>query len=119
MLREAYDLCGLPVAVFRCDPILADTTFAGFQLNVPDNFTRMVLSVVATGLAPASFLSTRPRWQSSTSPFRTMRCPLGSSPRRSPAGLADGLQVSADFETYHVMEPARRRNRHPTNSSTG
>ena len=26
LLREAHDLCGLPVAVFRCDMILADTT---------------------------------------------------------------------------------------------
>src|SRR5271169_2557888 len=38
LLREAHDLCGLPVAVFRCDMILADTTYAG-QLNVPDMFT--------------------------------------------------------------------------------
>ena len=48
LLREAHDLCGLPVSVFRCDMILADTTCAG-QLNVPDMFTRMMLSLVATG----------------------------------------------------------------------
>src|SRR5258708_11476886 len=54
LLREANDLCGLPVAVFRCDMILADTSYAG-QLNVPDMFTRMMLSLVATGIAPASF----------------------------------------------------------------
>ena len=35
LLREANDLCGLPVSVFRCDMILADTTHAG-QLNVSD-----------------------------------------------------------------------------------
>ena len=54
LLREAHDLCGLPVSVFRCDMILADTTYAG-QLNVPDMFTRMMLSLVATGIAPGSF----------------------------------------------------------------
>ena len=54
LLREANDLCGLPVAVFRCDMILADTTYAG-QLNLPDMFTRMMLSLVATGIAPGSF----------------------------------------------------------------
>ena len=54
LLREANDLCGLPVAVFRCDMILADTTYAG-QLNVPDMFTRLMLSLVATGIAPGSF----------------------------------------------------------------
>ncbi|WP_264001017.1 SDR family oxidoreductase, partial [Mycolicibacterium gadium] len=54
LLREANDLCGLPVSVFRCDMILADTTYGG-QLNLPDMFTRMMLSLVATGIAPASF----------------------------------------------------------------
>ena len=51
LLREANDLCGLPVSVFRCDMILADTTYAG-QLNLPDMFTRMMFSLVATGIAP-------------------------------------------------------------------
>ena len=54
LLREAHDLCGLPVSVFRCDMILADTTYAG-QLNLPDMFTRLMLSLVATGIAPGSF----------------------------------------------------------------
>jgi fatty acid CoA ligase FadD9 len=53
LLREANDLCGLPVAVFRCDMILADTTYQG-QLNVPDMFTRLLFSLVATGIAPYS-----------------------------------------------------------------
>ena len=34
LLREAHDLCGLPVAVFRSDMILAHSRYAG-QLNVP------------------------------------------------------------------------------------
>ncbi|MEV5649597.1 carboxylic acid reductase [Nocardia sp. NPDC052254] len=54
LLREAHDLCGLPVAVFRSDMILAHSTFEG-QINLPDMFTRLLLSVLATGLAPASF----------------------------------------------------------------
>lgn len=54
LLREAHDLCRLPVAVFRCDMILADTTYAG-QPNLPDMFTRLMLSLVATGIAPGSF----------------------------------------------------------------
>nr|WP_082959938.1 carboxylic acid reductase [Mycobacterium sp. E2462] len=54
LLREAYDLCGVPVAVFRSDMILAHSDFAG-QLNVPDMFTRLILSVLATRLAPRSF----------------------------------------------------------------
>ncbi|MGD1174437.1 SDR family oxidoreductase, partial [Mycobacterium seoulense] len=54
LLREAHDLCGMPVSVFRSDVILADTTYAG-QLNVPDVFTRTALSLLATGVAPSSF----------------------------------------------------------------
>jgi len=54
LMREAHDLCALPAAVFRCDMILADSRYAG-QLNVPDMFTRLLLSLVATGIAPGSF----------------------------------------------------------------
>ena len=54
LLREAHDLCGLPVAVFRSGMIMADARYAG-QLNVSDTVTRMVLSIVATGVAPGSF----------------------------------------------------------------
>ncbi|MGW4484888.1 thioester reductase domain-containing protein [Amycolatopsis sp. NPDC004368] len=54
LLREAHDRYGLPVTVFRSDMILAHSRYAG-QLNVPDAFTRLVLSVLATGLAPRSF----------------------------------------------------------------
>jgi glycopeptidolipid biosynthesis protein len=99
LLREAHDLCGLPVAVFRCDVILAEPTYAG-QLNVSDIVSRMVLSLVATGLAPGSFF------------------PLDAAGNRQRAHF-DGLpvdfvaeaiatlsaQVVDGFETYHVMNP--------------
>jgi fatty acid CoA ligase FadD9 len=57
LLREAHDLCGLPVAVFRSDMILAHRRYEG-QLNVPDAFTRLILSLLATGVAPRSFYET-------------------------------------------------------------
>ncbi|MCH6160855.1 carboxylic acid reductase [Streptomyces marispadix] len=57
LLREAHDLCGLPCAVFRSDMILAHSRYRG-QLNVPDLFTRLMLSLVATGIAPSSFYKT-------------------------------------------------------------
>lgn len=57
ILRNAFDLFGLPVTVFRSDMILAHSTWTG-QLNVPDVFTRLVLSVAATGIAPKSFYRT-------------------------------------------------------------
>ncbi|OCB48449.1 non-ribosomal peptide synthetase [Mycobacterium vulneris] len=103
LLREAHDLCRLPVAVFRSGMILADPKYAG-QLNLSDTVSRMVLSIVATGVAPESF-------------YR-----LGEDGRRQRAHF-DGLPVnfvaeaittlgwevaraaSAGFETYHVMNP--------------
>jgi fatty acid CoA ligase FadD9 len=54
LLREANDLCGVPVAVFRSDMILAHTRYRG-QLNVPDMFTRLIFSLLVTGIAPHSF----------------------------------------------------------------
>jgi fatty acid CoA ligase FadD9 len=56
LLREAHERIGLPVSVFRSDMILAHTRYRG-QLNVPDTFTRWLISVVLTGLAPGSFYS--------------------------------------------------------------
>jgi len=54
LLREAHDLTGLPVAVFRPGMILAHSRYVG-QINVPDMFTRLLFSLIATGVAPATF----------------------------------------------------------------
>lgn len=54
LLREAQDRCELPVTTFRSDMILAHRQYAG-QLNVPDIFTRLLLSMIVTGIAPGSF----------------------------------------------------------------
>nr|WEH02137.1 carboxylic acid reductase [Expression vector JGI_C10] len=57
LLREAHDACGLPVTVLRSDMILAHRRHTG-QLNVPDMFTRLLFSLVTTGIAPTSFYRT-------------------------------------------------------------
>ena len=54
LLRDAHDRLGLPVAVFRSDMILAHSRYRG-QINIPDIFTRWLLSIVQTGIAPQSF----------------------------------------------------------------
>jgi fatty acid CoA ligase FadD9 len=99
LLREANDLCGLPVAVFRCDMILADTTYAG-QLNLPDMFTRQMLSLVATGIAPGSFYEldadgNRQRAHYDGLPVEFIAEAISSL----------GAQVVNGFQTYHVMNP--------------
>jgi fatty acid CoA ligase FadD9 len=97
LLREAHDLCGLPVAVFRCDMILADTTYAG-QLNLPDMFTRMMLSLVATGVAPGSFYEL-------DAEGNRQRAHYDGLPVEFIAAAISTLVATEAFETYHVMNP--------------
>src|SRR5271156_6573905 len=100
LLREAHDLCGLPVTVFRCDLILADTTYAG-QLNVPDMFTRMILSLVATGIAPGSF------YELDANCNRQRVYTHNGLPVEFIAEAIStlGAQSGASLQTYHVMNP--------------
>ncbi|BBY42951.1 carboxylic acid reductase [Mycolicibacterium celeriflavum] len=103
LLREAHDLSGLPVSVFRCDMILADTTYAG-QLNLPDMFTRLILSLVATGIAPFSFYEVdgdgaRQRAHYDGLPVEFIAEAI------STLGAQVGHEPGAAFETYHVMNP--------------
>jgi fatty acid CoA ligase FadD9 len=99
LLREANQLFGLPASVFRCDMILADTTYAG-QLNLPDMFTRMMLSLVATGVAPYSFYELdgggdRQRAHYDGLPVEFIAEAISTL----------GVRVEDGFETYHVMNP--------------
>jgi fatty acid CoA ligase FadD9 len=99
LLREANDQFGLPVSVFRCDMILADTTYAG-QLNLPDMFTRMMLSLVATGVAPKSFYEL-------DADGNPQRAHYDGLPVEFIAEAIStlGSHVQDGFETYHVMNP--------------
>ena len=102
LLREANDLYGLPVAVFRCDMILADTTYAG-QLNLPDMFTRLMLSLVATGIAPGSFYEV-------DSDGHRQRAHYDGLPVEFIAEAisilgTEVLENGDGFQTYHVMNP--------------
>ncbi|WP_067669956.1 carboxylic acid reductase [Nocardia miyunensis] len=97
LLREARDLCRLPVAVFRSDMILAHSRYTG-QVNVTDMFTRLVLSLVATRIAPRSFYQLDP----------------GGNPQRAhydglPADFtADAITtlggyITDEYRTYNVL----------------
>ena len=92
-------MCGVPVSVFRSDQILAHSRFSG-QLNVPDSFTRLLISLLLTGVAPRSFYA-------------------GDRPGRRPRAHYDGLPADfvaeavttlgaaglAGFRSYDVMNP--------------
>jgi fatty acid CoA ligase FadD9 len=99
LLREAHDLCGLPVSVFRCDMILADVTYAG-QLNLPDMFTRMMLSLTATGIAPESFYELGADGERQRAHYDGLPVEFIAE-----AISTLGVNVTSGFETYHVMNP--------------
>ncbi|CQD25256.1 NAD dependent epimerase/dehydratase [Mycolicibacterium conceptionense] len=99
LLREAHDLAGLPVTVFRCDMILADTSYAG-QLNLPDMFTRMMFSLVATGVAPKSFNQLDAEGNRQRSHYDGLPVEFIAE-----AISTLGALVQDGFETYHVMNP--------------
>jgi fatty acid CoA ligase FadD9 len=101
LLREAHDLCQLPVAVFRCDMILAHSRYVG-QLNVQDKFTRLILSLLETDVAPGSF------YQSDASGNRP-RAHYGGLPcdfvAESITTLGKQTAASPRFRTFDVMNP--------------
>jgi fatty acid CoA ligase FadD9 len=95
LMREAHDLCGLPVAVFRPGMILADSRYAG-QLNVPDIFTRLLFSLVATGVAPRSFYhpgEATPHYEGLPVDFL------------AEAIAAIGARHGSSFDTYNTTNP--------------
>ncbi|WP_280346302.1 carboxylic acid reductase [Nocardia neocaledoniensis] len=99
LLRAASDSFGLPVAVFRSDMILAHSDHPG-QLNVPDVFTRLLLSVLVTGLAPMSFYRTDSRGQ-------RQRAHYDGLPADFVAAAVTGLgaAATAGYRTYDVVNP--------------
>ncbi|MFI6044891.1 carboxylic acid reductase [Nocardia sp. NPDC051321] len=99
LLREAHDLCGLPVAVFRSDMILADRRYAG-QLNVPDVFTRLILSLVATGIAPYSFYRTDADGHRQRAHYDGLPADFTAE-----AITTLGIQATEGFQTYDVLNP--------------
>ncbi|MCT1447860.1 thioester reductase domain-containing protein [Brevibacterium casei] len=54
LLRNANEQFGVPVTVFRSSMILAHSRYRG-QINVPDTYTRLLFSVLQSGITPSSF----------------------------------------------------------------
>jgi fatty acid CoA ligase FadD9 len=103
LLREANDQFGLPASVFRCDMILADTSYAG-QLNLPDMFTRMMLSLVAAGVAPVSFYELDANGNPQRAHYDGLPVEfIAEAISTLGAHLIEDHRTA--FETYHVMNP--------------
>lgn len=101
LLRYAHDLCGLPVAVFRSDMILAHSHFAG-QLNVPDAFTRLIFSLLVAGIAPGSFYradGSRPRAHYDGLPADFVAEAVAT------LGELTAAEATPGFRSFDVMNP--------------
>lgn len=99
LLREAHEIFGLPVTVFRCDMIMAETTYRG-QLNVPDMVTRLILSIAATGLAPESFYLRDRNGQRARAHFDGLPVDFVTESIATLSANAD-----KGFQTFHVVNP--------------
>ncbi|CPY67601.1 Probable peptide synthetase NRP [Mycobacteroides abscessus] len=105
LLREAHEQVGLPVKVFRSGMIMVDTSYAG-QVNASDTVARMVLSVVATGVAPYSVYQLDADGNRQRAHFDGLPVEFVVEAITALGGGAAGsFDGSADFETYHVMNP--------------
>lgn len=96
LLREAHDTFRLPVSIYRCDMILAHSAYNG-QVNVPDIFSRWLISTLTTGLAPASFHvptpGVRPHYDGLPVDY------IAAAIAQIGAAQRDG------YHTYHVLNP--------------
>ncbi|MEH0020196.1 MAG: thioester reductase domain-containing protein [Desulfobacter sp.] len=54
LLNNVHLHTGMTVNIFRCDLIMPDQKYKG-QINVEDMLTRLLFSMIATGLSPRSF----------------------------------------------------------------
>lgn len=96
LLRDAHATCGLPVTVLRPSMILAHSAFPG-QLNASDMFTRLVISLAVTGLAPRSFY--RAGAEGAAAHYDGLPVDFVAA---AVAGLGNR---AAGYTTYHVVNP--------------
>ncbi|WP_067722775.1 carboxylic acid reductase [Nocardia yamanashiensis] len=101
LLRDAHDRFGLPVAVFRSDMILAHSRFRG-QFNLPDMFTRLMLSLLATGIAPKSFYATNSHGNRRAAHYDGLPADFTAA-----AITVLGAANVSGFATYDVINPHR------------
>jgi fatty acid CoA ligase FadD9 len=99
LLREAHDRCALPVTVFRSNMILAHSRYAG-QLNIPDMFTRLLFSLVVTGIAPPSFYRDSDEETRRTAHYDGLPVDFTAS-----AVTELGARNTTEFQTFSLVNP--------------
>ena len=95
LLREAHEKFDLPVSVFRSNMILAHRRFRG-QLNLQDVFTRLLLSLALTAVAPKTFYT----GASHQAHYEGLPVDFVA---KSVIAISD--QFRTDYQTYHLLNP--------------
>ncbi len=97
VLHSAHRRFGLPVNVYRGDMMLAHSRYHQ-QINVPDIFTRLLASVVMTGLAPASFHPFEPDGSRSRAHYDGLPVDFVAA-----AIVGISLEPHDELRTFHVV----------------
>ncbi len=95
LLREANEKFNLPVNVFRSNMILAHRAYRG-QLNLSDVFTRHILSLVLTAIAPKTFYTGASR----DAHYEGLPVDFVA---KSVVAISDHFRT--DYQTYHLLNP--------------
>lgn len=97
LLRIAHERFGLPVTVFRSSMILAHRHWPGV-INLPDAFTRLLLSLLTTGIAPESFY--HPETDPASAHYDGLPADFVAE-----AITTLGTVHTHGYRTYHVVNP--------------
>ncbi|MFK7730001.1 MAG: thioester reductase domain-containing protein [Pseudomonadales bacterium] len=97
LLREAHQRFGLPVRIFRGDMMLAHRQIAGV-INSDDMFTRLLYSVIKTGVAPKSFYEANPDGSRALVPYDGMPVNIVA------ASVVNGGQYFLDGATVFCID---------------
>ncbi|MFW6693098.1 amino acid adenylation domain-containing protein [Streptomyces sp. MAR4 CNX-425] len=99
LLREAHDLCGLPVTTFRSSMVLAHRRYGG-QLNASDMFTRLIFSLIATGVAPRTFYPAAQRADGPRPHYDGLPVDFAAE-----AVVALSAHMTAGYRTFGLVNP--------------
>jgi fatty acid CoA ligase FadD9 len=97
VLQYAHARFNLPVNVFRGDMMLAHRYYHQ-QINVPDVFTRLLASVVMTGLVPGSFYPLEPDGSRARAHYDGLPVDFVAA-----ALVGISLEPHDEIRTYHVL----------------
>ena len=96
LLQKANRQFGLPVNTFRGDMMLSHQHYRG-QINTSDMFTRMLFSIIRTGLAPYSFYQLQENGGKSPAHYDGTPVDIVAA---VVAGVADNL--NGEYRTYNI-----------------